>query len=60
MSRTLYRFDVPSNYDMTAVGEIFVEVFEDEDGRFIEAGLAMRTDAYDMWGPPIMGTKGEG
>lgn len=54
--RNTFVFDA-SEMDLTAVGEIMVEQYTDDDHNVTEINLAVRTDRWDTWGPPVTGTQ---
>jgi hypothetical protein len=47
-------FDV-SEVEFDAVGQLMVEMFENDDDTLREIALAVRTDPWDVWSPPTEG-----
>jgi hypothetical protein len=52
--RHTFIFDV-SELEFEQAGQLMVEQFVDDDGNTIEIAIAVRTDAYDIWSPPVIG-----
>lgn len=53
-TRHTFLFDV-SEVEFEQAGQLFVEQFVDDDGNTTSIALAIRTDSWDVWGPPVHG-----
>jgi hypothetical protein len=42
-------------FEFDQAGQIMVEQFVDDDGNTTQVAMAVRTDQWDIWSPPVIG-----